>query len=61
MITIKITTDNAAFEDNGKDQEVYNILQEMADNWPRAASTGKVRDSNGNTVGSVTLTGKDRS
>jgi hypothetical protein len=54
-ITIKLNTDNAAFQDGLKEQEVQDILQKWIDSgWgPRT-----LRDSNGNTVGSVTVRGK---
>ena len=54
-ITIKIKTDNAAFED--KDAEIKRILQKrLVDDWPFDRNT--LVDYNGNTVGSVTVTGK---
>lgn len=59
-ITIKINTDNAAFEDD-KATEVHRIVREAVailngDDYGPGAFP--VRDSNGNTVGSVTVTGK---
>ena len=55
-ITIKLKTGNAAFEGD-KDSEIRRILTEIADTWP-VSSGMNVRDYNGNTVGSVTVTGK---
>lgn len=62
MITIKIETSNAAFEDGNKGLEVARILRTLADQvddsgWFRFRS---LYDANGNKVGAVTLTGKDR-
>lgn len=66
MITITIKTDNAAFDDGNRAHEVVRILRTLAD---KLDGTGVLRggcmpasvyDRNGNTVGTVTLTGKDR-
>lgn len=54
-ITIKLKTDNAAFQDGCKEQEIQNILQDWINS---GCGPRKLRDSNGNTVGSVTVTGK---
>lgn len=53
--TIKIKTDNAAFQDN-KEGEIRWILQD----WIRRdiLVDRRVMDSNGNTVGSITVKGK---
>lgn len=59
MITIKISTDNAAFEMD-RDTEIARILERLAADWYSVGDGTKIRDINGNTVGSVTLTGKDR-
>ena len=57
-INISIDTDNAAFEDNGKETEVLNIIykflrtvdfEEQNENVP-------LYDNNGNSVGSITIT-----
>jgi len=54
MITIKIDTENAAFEDNP--HELAEILEKLAKSWrdhhdlPESAN-----DSNGNTVCEITL------
>jgi hypothetical protein len=53
-ITIKLNTDNAAFSDS-KDAEVQRILRVWL---AEGATSGKLRDYNGNTVGTVTITGK---
>lgn len=53
-ITIRLKTDNAAFEENRR-EEVRRILME----WARCETHGgHLYDSNGNKVGSVTVTGK---
>ena len=62
MITITIKTDNAAFGDGNRATEVALILRRMSDQLTESAAFRfcKVYDSNGNAVGTVTLTGKDR-
>jgi hypothetical protein len=63
MITIIIDTDNAAFSDGGKAAEVARILARIVQEL-RDADHFQFRglyDINGNRVGSVQLTGKDRS
>jgi hypothetical protein len=58
MITIRIDTDNSAFEDNPF--ELAEILEKLAKSWrinhdlPESA-----RDSNGNTVCEITLEGEE--
>lgn len=54
-ITIKLKTDNAAFQDGCKEQEIQDILQKWIDaGWgPR-----RLLDSNGNHVGDIKVTGK---
>ena len=59
MITITIKTDNAAFEDGNRTDEIARILREIADDIS-SGHTPVVNDLNGNKVGSVMLTGKDR-
>ena len=49
MFKMKFQTENAAFEN---DQEVVRILKEVAEKIKNGASGGKIRDINGNTVGS---------
>ena len=52
-ITITLETGNAAFEDS---REVPRILRDwLKADYPHNAT---LRDSNGNTVGKVTVTGK---
>jgi hypothetical protein len=56
-ITIKLKTENAAFED--KDAEVARILAQVCKQfYSYGPQPSKLRDYNGNTVGSVTVTGK---
>lgn len=56
-ITIKIKTDNAAFEDN-TGGEIARILRRYADEIDgMEPEEAKLLDYNGNTVGSVTITG----
>lgn len=54
VITIKICTDNAAFEEAGG-SEVARILRKLADNFDRDGFHvyEKLRDINGNVVGST--------
>ncbi len=54
-ITIKLTTDNAAFSDNPAElRDILRIaIAHVLDKTDRAT----LRDSNGNTVGSVTVKG----
>ncbi len=59
MITIRIRTDNAAFQDGNRADEIARILRKVADQIARH-ETAKVYDVNGNRVGEVRLTGKDR-
>ena len=53
-ITIRLKTDNAAFEDD-KAEEVQRILKDWLSAGFRPAN---LYDANGNRVGSVTVTGK---
>jgi hypothetical protein len=53
MIKIQFSTDNAAFEQNP--DEVADILQALADYWRiHGHLPGLVRDTNGNSCGSIT-------
>lgn len=57
-VTIEIDTDNAAFEDDNWGHEVSRILKTTAMKslrYGREISGVLLRDSNGNTVGSVTI------
>ena len=62
-ITIKLTTDNAAFEDD-KDAEIGRLVHRVAQRLERGAIASGIRetqalvDLNGNRVGSVTVRGK---
>jgi hypothetical protein len=49
MFTLKIKTDNAAFDDTA--QEIARILRDTADRLERGGEFGTLRDINGNTVG----------
>lgn len=62
MIKITLTTDNAAFGDSptAKATEVARILRDLAGRLDHGFTFHKVRDANGNTVGAVERTGKDR-
>jgi hypothetical protein len=62
MITITIKTENAAFQDGNRTAEVARILHKMAVELSTADrfQFAKVYDINGNSVGTVHLTGKDR-
>ena len=66
MIHIKmvINTDNAAFEDNGKDAEVKNIfdgdVKNIVSKFVKGSSVHQhisdvLHDSNGNTVGTIVI------
>ncbi len=63
MITITIKTDNAAFEDGNRAAEVARILRHLADRivTDLPPQPTKLLDRNGNTVGEVKLTGRDKS
>jgi hypothetical protein len=62
MFTLKIDTDNAAFEDGSL--EVARILEHTAKRLRDGRTDGKLLDINGNTVGeygfSTLLTGRGR-
>ncbi len=68
-ITIRLQTDNAAFQDQDGDPryEVARIVRQIA-SWfvddglylDGADTYPPLRDSNGNTVGSVTVTGRPK-
>ena len=61
MITITIKTDNDAFEDGNRPTEVARILRDLADSLDgNEYLPVNIRDVNGNHVGNVVLTGKDR-
>lgn len=57
MFTVTIDTDNAAFDStSGKQREIARILKEIAGLVRAGEDSGKVRDANGNTVGSWEIT-----
>jgi len=51
-VTVTIKTGNAAFEEN-PNMEIARILRELANNLEADVQPGKLRDLNGNTVGTV--------
>lgn len=54
MLTVKIETDNEAFEDGARGPELARILRKIAarvDDLGSLADGGKVMDVNGNSVG----------
>lgn len=55
-ITIKIDTDNAAFDDGMRGHEVARILHKLADEYDDLGGLHRpfLHDINGNTVGTVT-------
>jgi len=58
MFTLKIDTGNAAFQDTPA-YEVARILRELADRMQeRGFENYPLRDANGNTVGTATLSGE---
>jgi hypothetical protein len=61
-ITIRLKTDNAAFE-HDREEEAFRIAREGLDRLlihgrPKSRLGYGLRDSNGNVVGSVTVKGK---
>lgn len=54
MFTLRIETDNEAFTDSPK-AEIARILRETADRLESGRYVNKLRDLNGNTVGSAEL------
>ena len=52
-LTIKIEMDNAAFDDP---QEIYRVLDQVGAVQNGNIDSFKLRDSNGNTVGTVRVT-----
>lgn len=60
-ITIKLKTDNAAFTDGHYPEETRNAeIRRIIHEWMHKGymADADLRDSNGNTVGTVTVTGK---
>ena len=63
MITIKIKTDNAAFQDDdnlGFEHETARILRELADKIESCKMPKSLMDINGNVVGEVKYTGNSK-
>lgn len=58
MFTLRINTDNAAF-DGGDLCEVARILRQVADKLDRGHENGTCRDCNGNDVGSFDMHAAD--
>ena len=56
MFNLTIKTDNAAFQEGQPADEVARILREIAGKLEEGDSNGPAFDSNGNTVGTFTLT-----
>jgi hypothetical protein len=56
-ITIRLKTDNAAFDDDCAG-EVGAIIQDAIRRVANGSRVLTLKDSNGNTVGTVTVTGK---
>lgn len=52
-LTIRIETDNAAFDDDGL-AEIQRILSEVVTRLGTGKKSGMLRDTNGNTVGDFT-------
>lgn len=55
MFRLEIQTDNDAFKINGA-EEIRTILKDIANQLRYGETSGKVRDTNGNTVGEWSLT-----
>lgn len=53
MVTIEFKTDNAAFEGDGARSEIARILRELAGHVDGFTNYSKIRDVNGNTIGSM--------
>ena len=53
MITVTIETSNEAFYEDGLDSEVARILRYLAKDIEQGYKPTKLKDYNGNTVGSV--------
>jgi len=51
MLTVKIKTQNAAFDGDDKALELARLLREIAQRLEEGQTRGEVRDTNGNTVG----------
>jgi uncharacterized protein (UPF0371 family) len=60
MITITIKTENEAFSDGNRELEIARILRRLATEVEGGGPMKSPRDINGNHVGNVIATGKDR-
>lgn len=62
MFQMRFDTENAAFEEGGRESETARILRKVADRIERGEATGlfqNVLDSNGNPVGTFKLSDRD--
>ena len=59
MIKIKINTDNIAF-DNRYNEEIVRILRDLAEHFESGNPPNRPIDINGNTVGNIEYTGRDK-
>jgi hypothetical protein len=57
-ITINIKTDNAAFQDGNREDEIFRIVGVFNRRIANGETGGSCSDSNGNTVGNYKVTGK---
>lgn len=55
-IVIEIKTSNDAFQDGNSHSEIARILRQLADDFENNMAVKILRDINGNTVGSLTVT-----
>ena len=60
MLTLRIRTDNAAFDGDARAPELARILRIAATAIERGTRGAPLHDSNGNHVGRFDLTGKAR-
>ena len=58
--TIKVSMDNAAFEEPGAELELAGILRDLAKHVEAGDRERVLMDSNGNRVGSFKITGQPR-
>lgn len=57
MLRLAIKTENAAFSDGSREMELARILRRAAERIEDGDRTGTLMDTNGNAVGTFTLTG----
>jgi len=55
MLTIKIKTDNQAFDDY-KEEEIIRCLNDVIEQISYGSNNGNIHDTNGNNVGTFKLT-----